>query len=103
MLRHLIEGWQAQLAIRLVSKITYLETDHSLTKAWPSDTGHGLTWGYLQTPNTIFGSLQAKFTVALYVHDENDFYLIKIGRLTPNTEPFSKIDFLPIFCFSSLS
>ena len=49
--------------------------------------------GYLQTQNTIFGNLQVEFTVAIYVDDENAFNLIKIGRLTPNTEPFLNMDF----------
>ena len=59
--------------------------------------------GYLQTRITIFANFQPKFLVAICVDEENAFGLNKIGDLTPDTEPLSKIDswvLLQFFCKS---
>ena len=48
--------------------------------------------GYLQTQITIFAIFQPELTVAICVDEENAFCLTKIGDLTPDTKPISKID-----------
>ena len=40
--------------------------------------------------------------MAICVDEENAFYLTKIGDLTPDTKPISKIDYLVLLLFFSV-
>ena len=47
----------------------------------------------------MFAIFQPEFTVAICEDKENAFCLTKIGDLTPDTEPISKIDFWVLLLF----
>ena len=44
-------------------------------------------------------SFQPDFTVAIYVHEDNTFYLDQKSRLTPDTEQLYKIGFKANFSY----